>query len=215
MRWLRELILGRDTGQTPRYGAVRETPDPIDWSQVEDVLVASSERCLHAFAKRHGAESFYAMGFDCVAYEAQILLCLNTRDAQRDAARVIDGPFRDIRSRMSEEERLAQAEWGFGEWRHHGINLGKTSWEQAWHESRHRITQAADMLTMHGRHEEATALREAFLQTAARALLRLAASDGCAALRRDADFRVLCTDHDERVEAGFERLRRVASPTMS
>lgn len=115
MGWILDLLLGKDDGKTPRYGAAQEEPDPIDWRKLEDCLVQVSERTVLEFAGRHPSESFYGFGFDCESSEGQVLLCFNSREGQTEAARRVEGPYKEVLLAKTEDERASSIEWGFGE----------------------------------------------------------------------------------------------------
>ena len=85
MAWLSNLL--DSLSKTPRYGVDAEEPPTIDWKDLESKLVVLAENELKAFAPRHAGETFYGFGFDCNAEEGQVLLCLNTRAGQIEAAK--------------------------------------------------------------------------------------------------------------------------------
>jgi hypothetical protein len=210
MGWLRDVLLGKDNGATPRYGRAQEEPDPIDWSEIENLLVDLSQRSIATFAQKHKKESFYGLGFDCNSSEGQVLLCLNTRELQRAAAANVYPVYSSLPS--TENSRIASAEWSFGAWGYHGFNLRQGAWGTAWKSVEARVAASQFMLVTNNRPEAMTSLQEAFMRMAAKALVRVASGTAVDALRRDVDFRVLCMDHDESPEAGFRRLASLRAP---
>lgn len=166
----------------------QEEPAPIDWGELEELLVRLSTDTIDRFAVEHPNEVFYGLGFDCHADYGQVLVCLNTREAQKEAGDEDD-------------------EWAFGNWRYHGINLEDPAWE-AWEETPLLVSNAANILLNNRKGEALPALHEAFLEMATRALLRVAQSDAVARLRKESGFQVLAMDHDEGPEAGAIRLQK-------
>jgi len=156
------------------------------------------------YVDHHKQESSCGLGFDCNSPEGQILVCLNTRSLQQAAAQRDEPPFKSLRT--TEEQWLASAEWGFGEWGYHRFNLRQRPWRKAWKGVKALVTDGLYMLFMSSRNEAMAALLEPFMQMASRALLRVASGLPDSELGRDPDFRVLCMDHDESPEVGFRRL---------
>jgi hypothetical protein len=210
MGWLRNLLLGLDDGKPPRYGIGQQDPDPIDWIAIESRLVPLAEQHLQSFADKHPSESFYGLGFDCHSEEGQVLLCLNTRVAQLAGARKALQQHPDFNQGKTEREVATSIEWGFGDWKYQGINVRSKSWSKGWRNVEADIATAVGMLAINRKFKAMQELRESFMEMTSRALLRIECSDAISALRRDTDFRTLCTDHDEGPSEGFSRMQRIA-----
>lgn len=189
---LRRWLTSTDS-PTSAHEREKEDPEPIDWGELEDLLVCLSTGTVKRFAADHPDEVFYGLGFDCHADYGQVLVCLNTREAQREA----------------EDEDDA---WAFGNWRYHGINLEDSSWE-AWEEAALLVSNAANVLLNNRKGQALPALYETFLEMATRALLRVARSDAVGRLRKESGLQVLAMDHDEGPEAGFTRMERLRPTT--
>jgi hypothetical protein len=186
-RWLKPTDSTRSS-----YEREQEDPDPIDWNELEDLLVRLTAGTIERFAGEHPCEVFYGLGFDCHADYGQVLVCLNTRDAQRESADEDD-------------------DWAFGDWRYHGINLDDPAWE-AWEEEAPLVmSNAANILLNNRKGDALPALYEAFLAMASRALLRVAQSEATNRLKKEYGFQVLAMDHDEGPEAALDRMRRITS----
>lgn len=188
LNFLRRLFVPSDSAP-PTREREQEEPEPIDWGELEGLLARLSSGTIARFAVEHPDEVFYGLGFDCHADYGQVLVCLNTREAQREAGDEDD-------------------DWAFGNWRYHGINLEDPAWE-AWEEAPLLVSNAANVLLNHRKGHALPALYEAFLEMATRALLRVARSDAVARLRKESGFQVLAMDHDEGPEAGFARMKRL------
>ncbi len=188
---LKSLLRWLTSSETPSasYEREQDEPDPIDWAELENVLVRLAITTIERFAAEHPTEVFYGLGFDCHADYGQVLVCLNTREAQREAGDQDD-------------------DWSFGGWCYHGINLNE-AWEDEWEEVPLILSNAANILLNHRKHGARSALYESFLEMATRALLRVARSDPVARLNKEPGFRALAMDHDEGPEAGFARLERL------
>jgi len=210
MEWLRKLLLGSGSHIVPRYGAAQEEPDPIDWHCVEDELVTLAEEQIQAFAASHASESFYGFGFDCDSNEGQVLLCLNSRAAQIEAAQQTLSRHPDLYQGESEQEVARSIEWGFGDWKYQGFNLRSKTWSKRWRRVEILVGNALNMLGMNRKAKAMQELRESFMEMACRALHRVGSSRSITMLRRDSDFRTLCADHDEGPEDGFTRMARIA-----
>lgn len=185
LNFLRRLFASDATA--PAREREQEEPDPIDRGELEDLLVRLSSGTVKRFAAEHPDEVFYGLGFDCHADYGQVLVCLNTREAQREAGDEDD-------------------DWAFGNWRYRGINLEDPAWE-AWEEAPLLVSNAANVLLNNSKSHTLPALYEAFLDMATRALLRVARSEAVGRLRKESGFRLLAMDHDEGPEAGFGRFQ--------
>jgi hypothetical protein len=94
---------------------------------------------------------------------------------------------------------------------YHAINYDD-AWEEAWGDVELAIANASNILANNRKYPEMQLLNQSFLETASRALLRVAQSESVARLNRTADFQVLCVDHDEgplEALARFEELRKI------
>lgn len=189
LNFLRRLFASEAT--VPAREREQEEPDPIDWGELENLLVRLSTGTIERFAAGHPDEVFYGLGFDCHADYGQVLVCLNTREAQQESGDEDD-------------------DWAFGNWRYHGLNLDDPAWE-AWEEVPLLVSNAANVLLNNRKGHALPALYEAFLEMATRALLRAARSDAVARLRKEPGFQVLAMDHDEGPQAGFAREKRLST----
>lgn len=189
--WVRKL-LDSSGNNSSVHEQESDTSDPIDWKAVEDLLVSLATERIGRFANEHRAETFYGLGFDCTADRGEVLICLNTDERRQNAS----------------DEDLGD-QWGFGDWMYHAINYDD-AWEEAWGEVELAIANASNILANNRKYPEMQLLSQTFLETASRALLRVAQSESVARLNRTADFQVLCVDHDEgpfEALARFEKLR--------
>jgi hypothetical protein len=189
---LRRLFAPSDSA-APAHDREQEDPDHIDWVELENRLVRLAVGTIDRFAVEHPDEVFYGLGFDCHADYGQVLVCFNTREAQREAGDEDD-------------------DWAFGNWRYHGINLEDPAWE-AWEEAPLLVSNAANVLLNNRKGHALPALYESFLEMATRALLQVARSDAVARLRKEAVFQVLAMDHDEGPDAGLARMERLEPAT--
>lgn len=189
LNFLRRLFASSDS-TTSAHEREQEDPDPIDWGELETLLVRLTVGTIERFAAEHPNEVFYGLGFDCHADYGQVLVCLNTREAQREAGDEDD-------------------DWAFGNWRYHGINLDDEAWEEEWEEVPLIVSNAANILLNNRKGDSLPGLYESFLEMASRALLRVARSDAVALLKKEPGFGVLAMDHDEGPEAGFTRMERL------
>jgi len=103
--WLRRLLDSSGTN-APAHEQESDTPDPIDWKAVEDLLVSLATERIGRFANEHRAETFYGLGFDCTADRGEVLICLNTDERRQDF------PDGDL-----------DAQWGFGDWMYHASSV--------------------------------------------------------------------------------------------
>jgi Domain of unknown function (DUF4303) len=208
MKWLRDLFKA-----TPGSAAHREAegPDPVDWIAMEHLLVRLSDAQLRRFAETHKDETFYGFGFDCNAETAEILLCANTREGLLASARETLQAYPQFHVGKSIEDVANEIEWSFGDWSFHGFNLDSEAWDEDWSDARVEVSNALNILLNNREYQRFEALKAEFMTMACRALLRVSASDAMATLKKTSDFRVLCTDHDEGPEDGFERLSVVAA----
>lgn len=209
MGWLAKL-LGADN-VVPRYGVAAEEAAPLDWIKLESKLASLAGRELRTFASAHQGETFYGLGFDCNSEQGQVLLCLNTRDGQLEAAQASMTRYPQLYVDESLEDVRAKIEWGFGDWKYQGFNVGSAAWEEGWSFAEEEVSNAVSTIAMARKFEELSALRSKFLDMASRALLRVQRSDSVKTLRMESGFRVLCADHDESPESGFARLEALAA----
>jgi hypothetical protein len=174
----------------PVVGAPRAE---MDWRGFEDALTVAIENEVVAFAEQHRDELFYGFAIDCNAYYANILFCLNTPENLHESARHYAGSDDPDEIERQKEDLL----WGLGDWKYHGFNLES----RAWSRDVPMLDEFAELPN--------EADTEEFRVTCCKALLRAEAKGVFNALRRTADFRVACIDHDEDVHGGDRRLERV------
>lgn len=208
MGWLAKLFGAENV--LPRYGVATEEPAPIDWTHLESKLLALAEKELKAFASSHQHETFYGLGFDRNSEQGQVLLCLNTRAGQLEAARGSMARSPQLYVGESLEDVAAGIEWGFGDWKYQGINVGSAGWEDGWSSVEEEVANAVGAIVSARKFEKLSALRSDFLGMATRALLRILDSDAVKTLCKERGFRVLCADHDESPESGFARIETLA-----
>lgn len=126
-----------------------------------------------------------------------MLICLNTDERRQNL------PDGDL-----------GAQWGFGDWIYHAINCDDV-WEEAWGEVEQAIGNASNILANNRKYPEMQLLSQSFLETASRALLRVAQSESVARLNRTADFQALCVDHDEGPLEAFARFQEMRASQTS
>jgi hypothetical protein len=96
--WVRKLLDSSGNNSSVREQE-SDTPAPIDWKAVEDLLVNLATERIGRFANEHRAETFYGLGFDCTADRGEVLICLNTEERRQNGT----------------DEDLGD-QWGFGDW---------------------------------------------------------------------------------------------------
>jgi hypothetical protein len=208
MEWLRKLLT--PTLEAPRYGVESECVDPIDWTDLEDRLVALADHVIASFSKKHEGEAFYGLAFDCNSERGEVLVCLNTREGQISVAGQFEGNPKLYRG-MSLAEIAAQLEWDLGGWKYRAINLGSRRWESTWGVVQAQIANATNIYLNSRNMSALCLLRESFMSMASRALLRVSLANSVSTLKKDAVFRVLCTDESEGPDEGFQRLSQIAA----
>jgi hypothetical protein len=198
MKWLSDFLKGREykpASLALRPGDKVESPlNSVDWRAFEAGLLDLLRQDLAAFVREHPGEVFYAIGLDCNALYADILLCANTPATLR--ARALDDPAASSEKAIARREKMLR--WGFGDWEYQGFNLDLPG----------GIERYKKLLPGH---EEIPHPfdQECFLKAATRALITLQTSPEIELLSRTADFEVNCVDHDEDASAGKRRLARV------
>jgi hypothetical protein len=208
MKWLRDLFTAAPGADAHREA---EMPASVDWVSMEHLLVRLSNEQLRCFAETHPDETFYGFGFDCTAEAAEILLCANTQKALDASARETLRTNPQFHVGKSIEDVAKELEWSFGDWRYQGFNLDSVAWDAGWSDAQVEVSNALNILLSNREQQRFEALNADFMRMACRALLRVSASDAMAILNKTSDFRVLCTDHDEGPDEGFERLSAVAA----
>jgi hypothetical protein len=207
MDWLRKLLT--PTLKAPSYGREVDTPEPIDWAELEDRLLRLAEATVAHVAERRPNDSFYGLALDFSSESGEVLIHLNTRDKQRRRAQeTAANP--QLCYGKSEAELFSEQEWDIGGWKLHGVNLRLAAWKAEWRDVEPRMTDAVNILLNNGNRAGFADLRRKFTTMASRAALRLRTSSAISTLSRDADFRILCVEHHEGPAAGFERLERMA-----
>lgn len=149
---------------------------------------------LARFAAQHQGVAFYGFGADCHMDAGEILLCANTPTGLREQA--VQYTDNGTKGRIAEEEE--ELRWGLGYWVHHGLGSADTEASQRYRAALPRMVWPLSEVD-----------REAGLECVCRALLRLAADGSLDALQRTHDFRVVCVDHSEDIEAAEARMARV------
>lgn len=203
MKWLRQWFRTRELPPAQREA---ELPEPIDWRQIEDILLRLAEQQVGRLAERTRGEVFYGIGFDCSAESGELLICANTnahlakvaaetlkRSSQYYVGKTVPDVEEDLR-------------WQFGEWKYHGFNLNDPSWSEEWADVENTITNATNLLVCNRKWPELAATKEAFMQMASRALMRLKSTRPTLALERASGFAVLCAEHNEGPDEGFRRM---------
>jgi hypothetical protein len=208
MKWLRDLFKAAPDSAAHREA---EVPDPVDWVSMENVLVRLTNEHLKRFAEMHQDETFYGFGFDCNAETAEILLCANTREGLLASARETLQEYPQFHVGKSIETVANEIEWSFGDWGYHGFNLDSEAWDEGWSDVQVEMSNALNILLNNRKYQRFETFKAEFMAMACRALLRVAGSDAMTTLKKASSFRVLCTDHDEGPEDGFERLSDVAA----
>jgi Domain of unknown function (DUF4303) len=201
MNWFTNLFK-RDNStphtQEDEFGNSSNSKSGIDWLLFENSLVKLLEADITSFAAQHTDEVFYALALDCNAANCDVLLRANTPTALRDTAMTYSKDRTD-QSINAESEELR---WGLGDWKYHGINLEP---RENWLEYRAALPGIDEL-----HHPEDV---EKFLVSSCRALLRIEQGDILRNLKRTADFRIACIDHDESILDSEERINalRVAA----
>jgi hypothetical protein len=164
----------------------------VDWHSLEDAITAAITKHVASFSSAHPDETFYGFALDCNAYYANVLFCLNTTESLEASAREYAGS-EDPDEIENQKEDLT---WGLGDWRYHAFNLDSDEWQDD-------VPMLDDFAELPSDLDT-----EEFLVTCCRALIRAEQAGAFLPLRRTADFRVACIDHDEDVHAGDRRLDR-------
>ena len=173
-------------------------PEPqyveIDWNAFENELVAAIETQIERFASKHTKETFYGFALDCNAEYGDILLCVNTCDALAKTA----SQYLKLRPNSTLQSEIDSLRWALGDWKYQGFNINTRLWSKQYGAS---LAKSDAPIGYEG--------IEQFMVSACRSLLRVEDSGVFNKLSRTGDFRVACVDHDENIDEGDVRLKRV------
>jgi len=208
MNWFRKLFESKPV--VPSYGQALDEPDPIDWNQIESLLLQATGGFLEAFASKYATKIFYGLAFDCEPQSGEILIHLNTREGQASAARQTHGnPM--FQSGRTEAEISRDQEWDVGTWKYHAVNFASPQWKRAWRDVQRQMDNANNLLLNSGSHSRLKALNEEFMVTACKAVSRLDELEGYSRLQKEAGFRRLCLGRQETTDVSQARLARVSA----
>lgn len=198
----------------------------IDWPGLEDRLYTLCVEELRRFARSHRDETFYAFALDCNSEYGQILLCLNTPDALRQAAILYSTSppnqeaFEAISRVMAEqfgepyipaplksvEENERDLCWSVGDWKYQGFN--RSAFERAWGPFSTIVLESC----FDEEEDETTFMtptQDRFTRMACRVVVRMEIDGAFECLCKTEDFKTWVADHDELDETSWSRLESV------
>jgi hypothetical protein len=184
--------------------ATKPARSPVNWREVEDVLVRLCTRAITAFAKAHADEVVYALFIDFAADWTQIRLHLNSPAGLRRRAEEYIASNPELYARRSVEAVAADLRWEPGDFAHFEINNTR-GWKQVWSPYAKKLAAAAARQDA-AAYASGDFVELKFLLTVSRALLRLAGEGALEPLKRTRNFRVCCMRPEERPEDAWRRL---------
>jgi hypothetical protein len=182
---------------------VQLTPD---WNSIEETVFTLSQDHLKEFFKGHQAETFYGFCIDCNSTYGGLCLAMNSLEAlSREAEKCCrDHWFYAGKTLQQAEEELR---WEIGAWSYFDLTNTET-WHRAW-QPIYDMISALTSEQPESVYDDGTDIEEVFMQMACRVLLRLDDAGLFQSIRKSADFRLLCLDHDEELWIGEARLEHV------
>jgi hypothetical protein len=190
----------------------------LGWTAIRAFLTGFSESKLREFAAAHSDEKFYCL---CVYFDGcygDFFLYLNVPEKARETAIHLKESCPEAYGSLAVKEIEARIKWNCGDFKYEYFNLDET-WGRYWGP----IKSSFSALTMQlyeqsPESDEHLKWGEAFGQTACLVALDLERGKALKLLRKTKDFRVICVEHDETMEASnarLERLRKSYTPLQT
>lgn len=192
-----------------------EATDQFCWIAIRSFWKSYSEQKLQEFAAEHQEETFYCL---CVYFDSvygDFFLYLNVPEQARQTAIQLKQAFPDLHGHQTVEEVEAELKWDCGDFRYSFIN-DDTDWKRFWEPIKRlfedlgiKLFEDSRMQLFPGEEDYSKHWFEKFAETACLVALDLERSDVLNLFRKTDDFRVICVDHDEKIEDSDARLNRV------
>jgi hypothetical protein len=188
----------------------------INWKKIENLYVKAAKKFLKDFGKEHPHEYFYGFSIDGDAEYWYWMVSLNTEPLllkQVEKSKLANG---DLYDDQTIEEMLQDYRWNSGNWGYfeafdpavENRKSGKNPHYVKEYDLLMKTSQEyADSLEYEDPIREK--IREQYLETMCRILIRLEDEDAFKPLNRSKHFRALCADHDETDEDSEERLDKI------
>jgi len=168
----------------------------VDWEAAENELFAAIKNCVIDFAKEHPDEQFYGFFLDCNARHFEVLGHLNTESKLQERATAFREAWQDEHPDWKINDFIEHLRWEAGDWGY--FEIFNAEFDGG-------LTDALQEIAESGKPEK---YRDQFLESCCKVVLRLDREDAFAGLKKTPNFRVLCVDHDEKVQEGDARLEK-------
>lgn len=158
----------------------------FDWKRMEDEMLAGIKARIDDFAKDHQQETFYGFALDSNAFYFEVLGSLNTEDKLHANAVEFQKQFQREHPSWTLHEFQEYLRWDSGSWGYFEVYSGGCDPD-----------------------DDPEPYREEYLDMCCRVAARLSLENVFSTLKTTPEFRVICRDHDEKLEEGEKRLQRI------